>query len=55
MPWMAATASPSERPGARLKDSVTEGNWSWWLIVSGATELSLRVKAESGTIWPEAA
>ena len=33
---MALTASPSDLPGARLKESVTQGNWPWWLIVSGA-------------------
>ena len=26
-----STAWPSDTPGARLKDSVTAGNWPWWL------------------------
>ena len=38
---MAATASLSEAPGARLKLMVTEGNWSWWLMASGAVRRSM--------------
>ena len=34
--WIASTASPSERPGARLNENVTDGNWPSWLIDSGA-------------------
>src|ERR1700694_5526084 len=49
---MATTASPSEYPGARLNERVTEGNKSWWLIVSGDTETSDFVSAESGTNCP---
>src|ERR1700688_3541008 len=30
-----STAAPSEAPGARLKETVTTGNWLWWLIVMG--------------------
>ena len=26
--------------GARLKLSVTDGNWPWWLIASGAVEVA---------------
>ena len=44
-----STASPSETPGARLKESVTTGNWPWWLTASGAVPVSMRVKALSGT------
>src|SRR5262244_208857 len=29
------TAAPSDAPGDRLKESVTTGNWLWWLIVIG--------------------
>ncbi len=32
---MCSTAAPSDAPGARLNDSVTTGNWLWWLIVIG--------------------
>ena len=32
---MCCTAAPSEAPGARLKESVTTGNWLWWLIAMG--------------------
>ena len=62
LPWMrggrpsarvaastAATASPSETPGARLNDSVTAGNCPWWLIESGAVVSVTRVTARSGT------
>ena len=33
--WISSTASPSATPGARLNDSVTAGNWPWWLTDSG--------------------
>src|SRR6202030_467990 len=49
---MATTASPSEYPAARLNDRVTEGNKSWWLIVSGDTETSDLVSTDSGTNCP---
>ena len=35
---IAVTASPIALPGARLKLSVTDGNWPWWLTASGAIE-----------------
>jgi hypothetical protein len=35
---MANTAAPMVLLGARVKLSVTEGNWPWWLIASGAAE-----------------
>ena len=31
----AATASPSEMPGATLNEMVVAGNWPRWLIESG--------------------
>src|SRR5665213_4452627 len=33
--WICSTAEPSDAPGAKLKESVTTGNWLWWLIVMG--------------------
>ena len=35
--WIAVTASPIATFGGRLKLSVTEGNWPWWLPAIGAT------------------
>ena len=49
--FTAFTASPSEAPGARLKESVTTGNWPWWFTVMGTAFSSTRLKALSGT-WP---
>ena len=52
---MMLTASPSAAPGARLKESVTEGNCSWCAIASGAVVRVIWAKAESGTCvfdWP---
>ena len=34
---IASTAWPSEVPGARLNEIVTEGCWPWWLTCSGPT------------------
>ena len=50
--FTAETASPSETPGARLNDSVTTGNWPWWLIESGAVVSVTRVTVRSGTAPP---
>ena len=36
--WMASTACPSEKPGARLNEIVTAGCWPWWLTCSGPTD-----------------
>ena len=52
--WICATASLSAAPGARLKDSVTAGNWPWWLMVSGATVSVKRATVLSGTCTPAA-
>ena len=46
---IAATASPSEAPGARLKLMVTAGNWSWCSTASGAVVRSTVATALSGT------
>ena len=51
---IARTASPSEAPGARLKDTVTTGNCPWWLTESGVLDVWTRVKAPSGTGPPPA-
>ncbi|MNN56173.1 hypothetical protein D3C81_1710900 [compost metagenome] len=48
---MAATAAPSETPGARLNDRVTAGNWPMWLTSSAAGRSSMRTSEDSGT-WP---
>ena len=52
---IAATAWPSATPGARLKDSVTAGNWPWWLTASAALVAVTRVNVPSGTEAPVAA
>ncbi len=38
--FTALTASPREAPGARLKESVTTGNWPWWFTVMGTVVVS---------------
>jgi len=49
----AVIAVPSATLGARLKETVTEGNWLWRLIESGDCLRSNRVKALSGTEFAE--
>ena len=44
--WIASTAWPSEKPGARLNEIVTAGCWPWWLTCSGPTVRSKRVTAD---------
>ena len=47
------TASPSEVPGLRLKETVTAGSWPMWLTVSGPTDRSSRLDAtRAGTRAP---
>ena len=46
---IAVTACPRDAPGARLKESVTAGNWPSWFTVSGAEVRSRLVKDRSGT------
>src|ERR1700722_18733237 len=46
---MASMACPREALPARLKETVTEGNWPWWLIDSDSVPGSMRVKAPNGT------
>src|SRR5271165_2811416 len=50
--FTALTASPSEASGARLNESVTTGNCPWWFTVMGALDVSMWVKALSGTCPP---
>jgi hypothetical protein len=35
-----------------LNDTVTAGNWSWWLTTSGALVTSAVASAEIGTLPP---
>src|SRR5579864_3560354 len=35
MSLICCTAAPRDAPGARLNESVTTGNWLWWLIAMG--------------------
>ncbi len=51
---IATTASPSATPGARLNDSVTDGNWPWWFTARLVGVGSKWVKALSGTCVPSA-
>src|ERR1700730_17744706 len=48
VPLIAATASLSERPGARLKDSVAATNMPWWLTASGVLAGANWLNPESG-------
>ena len=45
---MSVMAVPSEAFGARLNDTVTEGNCPWWLIESASVVSLIWVKALSG-------
>ncbi len=49
---MAFTASPSEEPGARLKEMVAAGNWAAWLIDSAARRSLTAATAVSRTCAP---
>src|SRR5580765_3834938 len=51
---MAVTAWPRATPGARLKDSVTAGNWPWWLMARGVVPGTKRVNEDRGTCAPDA-
>ena len=50
--WIAVTASPRAMPGARLKDSVTEGKKPWWFTASGVVVGWKCVMVLSGTCLP---
>jgi hypothetical protein len=47
-----STASPSETPGSRLKESVTDGSWPWWLTVSAWVLRLMRATVSTGTSLP---
>ena len=49
IPSIAAAASLKENPGARLKDTVTEGNRPVWFTVRGVVPVWALVTAFSGT------
>src|SRR6185503_10838144 len=46
---IACTALPSDMPGARLNDTVADGNCATWLSTSGALCSSTRATDASGT------
>ena len=48
--WL--TASPSDTPGLRLKEIVTDGSWPEWLIVIGPVPFVMLDTALSGTSAP---
>src|SRR5579885_561461 len=50
----SASALPSDAPGARLKEMVTEGICPLWLTDSGPIVVAILTKASSGTILPSA-
>src|SRR5882724_5716927 len=55
---IAVTAWPSAASGARLKESVTEGNCPWWLMASGVVPrlrplLEARVHLEDDVVLVE--
>ena len=45
----AETAPPIVAPGARLKLKVTDGNWPWWLMATGAMPVSRLAISLNGT------
>src|SRR3954469_1051087 len=47
--WTAASAAPSATPGARLNDTVTAGNWPWWVMVKGCVVSAIVAIASIGT------
>ena len=44
------TASPSDTPGAKLNEIVTDGNWLWWFTASEVDVRSKRANVLSGTV-----
>ncbi len=49
---IAFTAPPSEARGARLNDTVVEGNWPRWLMASEEGRSMIFAIEPSGTCWP---
>ena len=52
---IASTASPSEVPGFRLNESVTEGSWPEWLTTVGPMVVENFAMLLSGTSCPDEA
>ena len=48
---MTSGDKASEAPGARLNDTVVDGNWPRWLISSGEAPSVILTTVSSGT-WP---
>src|SRR5215471_532234 len=46
------SAVPSDTPGARLNETVTEGSWPEWFTVTGPTEYLKCATVLSGTSGP---
>src|SRR5436305_6813560 len=50
---ISLTAAPSEVPGLRLNESVTDGAWPEWFTASGPTVGIIFATASSGTSSPD--
>src|SRR6266853_5350140 len=50
--WTSFTAVPSETPGGRLNESVTEGSWPLWFTLSGPTSFDAVATEVSGISTP---
>src|SRR6266481_6112325 len=50
--WLPLTAWPIAVPGTRLNEIVTDGNWPWWLITSGAVFTTESTRVDNGTCCP---
>ena len=50
--WTSFTAVPSETPGGRLNDSVTDGSWPLWFTLRGPTSLDAEATEVSGMSVP---
>src|SRR5438445_13077696 len=50
--WTSLTAAPSETPGGRLNDKVTEGSWPLWFTLKGPTSGDAEATDVSGTRLP---
>jgi hypothetical protein len=48
---IAVMALPSAALGARLNDTVTDGNWPWWLIESDCVVVSKWLNVLNGTAF----
>src|SRR5881296_93153 len=50
--WTSLTAVPSDTPGGRLNDSVTEGSCPLWFTLNGPTSLDAEATDVSGISLP---